>query len=1328
MRLRILVILAFAVVAPLVARAQTISTVVGGGPINLPQTAASIGAPAAVRQDAAGNTYILDNQYGRVYKVDHATGNMSVYAGNGVIGFSGEGGPAVNAAMDGPSGMCFDANDDLFIADSDNAVIREIPATAQTFPFAMAAGNIYTVAGQQMETDYIWGGDGGLATSANLHFPDGCSFDSNGNLYIADRGNNEIRIVIGSTGKPPASIPADTTPGHIYLFAGSAGAVTPTPPAPGYAANGTAANNAALNGPFDVFVDSHDNVFIADLGNVTTVFNNVIREVPATAQTFPFAMVAGDIYTVAGVHGAAGAFTATPVLATLALLNGPIGISVDATGNLFFADQGNQVIREVAGATPPAGMTAGFVYVVAGSGSRGYAGDGGLAIAASMSFPAGTLVDSTDSIYIADSSSNAIRQVASNTDNYITELISTFAGNGRASYSGNGALAVDGQLNNPAGLAIGSTGTLAIADWGNDLIRGVSAPISTGDLSTLAGEPEFNGFLGDGTPPPSVINNSLGVVFDPSGNLFIADTDNCIVREITGGNIVTVAGTDPTTPDPSEPQNTTPVCGFSGATGPATSAVIGNVNGVALDAAGDIFFSDSTNNIIWEVPKTTTVTMTAGHIYVVVGTQSLTGNYGGDGGPATAAQLNFPTGIFFDIHGNLFISDTNNNVIREVSAQNTSNPSRVAGNIYPVAGNQGMGAGYTGDNGPATSATLDGPFTVVVDNADNIFIADTSNEAIREVTASNGHINTVAGTGTPGFGGDGGPAIDAEFSSPEGLALDGAGDLLVGDFDNNRVRSITTLGNMAAVPVAIFNPSSVTFLPQPLNIASNTEAVTLSNNGGAALTGIAVSITGAEAGDFSQTDTCAGTLNPGLSCTITVTFKPTVVGARSAQVSIADNSLGSPQTVALSGNGISGTPKDVLNPNALTFTSELVGVASTPQTITLSNMTGTAPLSIAVNGIAIGGAEAGDFSATNTCGVTASTGGTVAVGATCSINVTFKPTSATPLARTAAITLTDNAADSGQMVTLNGTVIAVPTATPSSSTVTFSDQFVGTTSTSAQKITLTNTSTSAALNVASVTLDGANPGDYGQTNTCSGKTIAANSGTCTITVTFTPTTTGARPASITITDNASPTTQTITLAGNGFNISLVAAANGALSQTVQPGQTATYNLQFNTTGGASTDTVNVGLACSGAPALVTLTCPSTEAAPGTFTITAVTTGSGMLAPPSQPAPKMQPPAALRTLPLTLLAVLLFIAAMLAWMQSPAGRMRTVRLALTACLVLLPMSASMLLTGCASSGSSPAPTPTPTPTPSTAAGTYTITVTATVTGAKPQTTALTLIVQ
>jgi hypothetical protein len=206
------------VIAPPLVRAQTITTVAGGGPAGaaVSPLAASVGAPAAVRQDSLGNTYILDNDFGRVYKVD-TSGHMTVFAGNSATGFSGEGGPAIDAAMSGPSGLCIDASNNVYVADSDNAIIREIPVVTAG---GKTAGNIYTVAGVQTETDFTYGGDGGPATSANLHFPDGCSFDTHGNLYIADRGNNAIRVVIGAGNVPPVGL-TGTTAGNIYLYTGS---------------------------------------------------------------------------------------------------------------------------------------------------------------------------------------------------------------------------------------------------------------------------------------------------------------------------------------------------------------------------------------------------------------------------------------------------------------------------------------------------------------------------------------------------------------------------------------------------------------------------------------------------------------------------------------------------------------------------------------------------------------------------------------------------------------------------------------------------------------------------------------------------------------------------------------------------------------------------------------------------------------------------------------------------------------------------------------------------------------------------------------------------
>jgi sugar lactone lactonase YvrE len=1540
MRSRILLVLAFAVVAPLAARAQNISTVAGGGPINLPTLGASIGSPSAVRQDSAGNTYILDNPHNRVYKVD-TSGNMTVFAGNGALGASGDNGPAVDAEMNGPSGMCIDTANNLYIADSDNNKIREVAATTAN---GHTIGDIYTFAGAGGLPDY--NGDGGLAIDAFLHFPDGCALDSKGNLYIADRGNNEVRVVIGASNTPPVGVTGTTT-GHIYNFAGDAAAVPPAPnPPAGYSANGTVATSAMLDGPFDVFVDSHDNVYIADLGNNFPLpedpslpqNNNVIREVPATTTVSP-AMTAGSIYTIVGTPGSYG-HSANGTLATSALLNQAIGLSVDIHGNLFFADSGNQVIREVP-ATTAGGMTAGDVYDVAGTaGSKSYSGDGGPATSASLSSPVGTLVDASDNIFISDSGSEAIREVTSADGN-----INTVNGNGHLSYGGDGLPATHGELNVPAGIAVDPSGNLIIADAGtpiltNSLIRGVPAPIASGNLSTITGQPEFNGFFGDGIPATgatiknnAVVNNAIAVFTDPSSNIFIADTDNCVIREIlaSNGNIVTVAGTDPTVPDPSEPLITTPVCGFAGATGPATSATLGFVNGVAVDGAGDIFFSDSTNNIIWEVAKNTSGGRLAGHIYVAVGTPGPAG-YSGDHGPAAAAQLNSPTGISFDVFGNLFIADTKNNVIREVAADNTTNPSPMtAGSIYTVAGNQSLGAGFSGDGAAATGAQLNNPFTMVVDHADNIFIADTNNDVIREVTSADGKINTVAGTGgTADFAGDGGPATAALLDGPEGLALDGAGDLLLADSVNNRVRSIAGIANLAAVPVASFDKTSLTFAIQLLNTPSAAQVVTLTNTGSAALSIASIALTGTNSGDFSlaPATTCGASLAASANCTISVKFTPTVNGPRTASVTITDGAASSPQTIALNGTG--GLPTADLTGAPLTFASQVVGTPSAAQNVTLTN-NGT--IALAITGITSTGADSGDFalSPASTCGaslaisahctisvkftptavgtrtaavsiaddlvgspttfnltgtgvapgvglnpasltfatpqllntpstpmsvkltntgtsvltitgitITGANGGdfslapagtcgaSLAVSANCTINVTFTPTAngtrtasisiadsasgspqtvaltgtggsptasfntttltfsnqvvstpsaaqsvtltnngAVPLsitgiavsgtnsgdftlapastcgasvaaganctisvtftpgavgARTAAVNVTDNAAASPQAITLNGTgVSATPTVSLSSSTLTFADQFVGTAS-AVQKVTVTNNSTSAVA-VTGITVAGANAADYGQTNTC-GTSLAGNAN-CTISVTFTPSATGARAGTVSIADSAAGSPQAVSLTGNGFDVSLTAASGGSLSQTVKAGQTATWALQLNPTGGAPTDKVTVNVACSGAPSLTTLNCPSSEAVPGTFNITAVTTGSAMLAPLSESEPKMQPPAAIRTLPLTLLAVLLFIAATLAWMQSPAGRMRTVRVALMACLVLMPVSATMFLTGCASSGGGSSTPPPPAATP---AGTYTITVTMTVGSAKPQTSQLTLIVQ
>jgi sugar lactone lactonase YvrE len=287
---------------------------------------------------------------------------------------------------------------------------------------------------------------------------------------------------------------------------------------------------------------------------------------------------------------------------------------------------------------------------------------------------------------------------------------------------------------------------------------------------------------------------------DSAGNLVIADTYNNVVRVVaastgtfygqamTAGDIYTVAGTG--------------TAGYAGDGAPATSARLKAPDGVATDSAGNLVIADSGNNRVRVVAASTGTFygqgMTAGDIYTVAGTG--TAGYAGDGGPASAAALRYPQGVTADSAGNLIIADTGNSAVRVIAASTATfyGQAMTAGDIYTVAGTGT--AGYAGDGGPAASADLSVPPSVAVDSAGNLIIADYGNDAVRVVAASTatfygqamtaGDIYTVAGTGTAGFSGDGGPASSTELYYPQSVAADSAGDLLIADAGNNRVRMV----------------------------------------------------------------------------------------------------------------------------------------------------------------------------------------------------------------------------------------------------------------------------------------------------------------------------------------------------------------------------------------------------------------------------------------------------------------------------------------------------------------------------------------------------------
>jgi len=551
------------------------------------------------------------------------------------------------------------------------------------------------------------------------------------------------------------------------------------------------------------------------IGDITAERVLVIAE--TTGTFYGRVMTKGDIYTVAG-NGTTG-YSGDGGPATSAGLFGPNGVAADGNGNLLIADTVDARVRVVAAASGTyygQAMTAGDIYTIAGDGNGGASGDGGPATGASVGAPNGVSLDGSGNVLIAGG--GRVRMVAENTGTFYTKPMTigdiyTIAGNSADLYSGDGGPATSAELNlnlgNPSfngTVAVDGTGNLVIADTFNDRIRVAAAasgtfygvPMTAGNIYTVAGD-GHTGFSGDGGPATAAkLFEPHGVTVDPSGNLVIADNINGRIRVVaatsgtfyrqamTAGDIYTVAGGGPSSAD-----------GV-----PALQADLVEPDGTAVDSHGNLLIASGYTVKIRVVAGSTGTfygqAMTAGDIYTIAGNG--TQGYSGDGGPATSAQLGFPTGVAVDSAGNVVINDFGNNAVRVVAASTGAfyGVPMTARDIYTLAGDGHPG--FSGDGGPAAGSQLDEPNGAAVDSAGNVVIADGSNNRVRVVAATPGtfygvamtagDIYTVAGNGTGGLYGDGGPGTSAELSLPSSVAAD-RGNLVIADALNERVRLLS---------------------------------------------------------------------------------------------------------------------------------------------------------------------------------------------------------------------------------------------------------------------------------------------------------------------------------------------------------------------------------------------------------------------------------------------------------------------------------------------------------------------------------------------------------
>jgi sugar lactone lactonase YvrE len=650
---------------------------------------------------------------GNIYIADTGDDTIRKIAANGTVSTLA-GSPGVSGSVDGSgTNALFNAPQGIAVDSSGNVYVAD--TGNDTIRKMTSAGAVSTLAGLAGNAGSI----DGSGTNAAFYSPEGLAVDANGTIYVADTWNHTIRAV--------------SSTGSVHTYAGQAGI---------FGGTNAVGTNALFYEPSAVAVDAGDNIFVADTGN------NAIREI----------VPGGTVTTLAGSIGNFGYTNAT---GTNALFDAPQGIAVDASDNLYVADYLNNGIRKV--------TAAGVVTTVAGvPGSFGSAN--GVGTNALFWGPQALIVNPNNNnlVYVADTGNSAVRQISiSGTQ----AVVSAFAGNASAgSVDATGATA---RFFWPMDVASDGHGNFYVADAQNNTIRNIAA---NGTVSTFAGFPGVTGSA-NATGTNASFNDPQAVAVDDSGNVYVADTGNSMIREITSAGVVSTLAGSPGS------------VGSSNGTG--GSAQFDAPQGIAVNGSGDVFVADTMNHTIREIASGGVVTTFAG----------FPGNFGSADGTNGAAQFDRPAGLAIDGAGNLFVADMLNQTIREITP---------AGVVTTIAGLARVFGDWDGTN--STAAFFD-PEGIAVGSGDTLYVADSGNDSIRQLTPSgtNWIVTTIAGW--PGVSGSqDGSGIAARFCYPAGMAVSG-GNLFVADSANNTIRSGSMITDQ---------PPAISSQPQSQNVMFGT--------------------------------------------------------------------------------------------------------------------------------------------------------------------------------------------------------------------------------------------------------------------------------------------------------------------------------------------------------------------------------------------------------------------------------------------------------------------------------------------------------------------------